>query len=107
MKLALRYKILLFIVLPLVLLLYLPTICLPYLTGLNKDSRLLYNELIKYAIKNDGYLPKSDAEAVNNTNINTNILKEFGFAYNVDLNTIEKKEPLQNILWVIKWTNIT
>ena len=91
MKLPLRYKVLLYVVLPLVILCYLPTICLPYLTELNENSRLLYDELFTYASNNNGFLPNNYNVALENTQINEKILEQFGFAYGIDLNKINRK----------------
>ena len=89
MKLPLRYKILLYIVLPLVALSYLPTICLPYQIELNENSTLLYNELAHYALNNSGYLPSSNNDALESTQITEKALKQFSFAYgiNSDINS--------------------
>jgi hypothetical protein len=92
MKLPLRYKILLYIILPLVILSYLPTICLPYLTGLNENSTLLYNELTIYAYNNNGFLPSNNKDILVNTRISEKALERFGIAYGIDVNKITKKE---------------
>ena len=92
MKLPLRYKILLYIVLPLVILCYLPTICSPYLIELNENSTILYNELANYALNNNGYLPSSNDDALGSTQITEKTLEQFSFAHGININKVEKKE---------------
>lgn len=92
MKMPVRYKVLLFIVLPLAVICYLPTICLPYLIELNKNSRLLYDELSSYASGNSGCLPSSDDDALQNTQITQKALEQFGFASGININKLVKKE---------------
>jgi len=91
MKLPLRYKILLYIVLPLVILCYLPTICSPYLIELNENSTLLYNELANHALNNSGYLQSSNDDALGSTQITEKTLEQFSFAHGIDINKLEKK----------------